>query len=233
MQTSKTTPVVHVIDDDDSMRDALKLLLTTAGVEALSFDSAAAFLSEYDARRPGCILLDVRMPGMGGFELQRELALRGDRKPIVMISGHGDIPMATRAMKAGVVDFIEKPFNDQDLIDLIQECIQKDVALQEKLSRRQTVLKRIEQLTDRERQIMDKLIQGKLSKAIGPELGISSKTVDVHRAHILLKMKVRSIAELIHLIVGNDINLNDLAIKPLCETEPDEVTESSLHSSLS
>lgn len=195
------TPTIFVVDDDAAMRHSLDFLLRSLGTPVLAFPSAEAFLAEWRSDQPGCLVLDVRMPGMSGLELQRELGERGATLSIVFISGHGDIPMVVRAMRAGAIDFLEKPFNDQVLLDLVTRGLRKSAEACDRAVRSRLVRTRIETLTTRERAVMALVAQGKPNKVIAFDLDISIKTVEVHRAHVMEKMGVASVAELTLMLV--------------------------------
>jgi two-component system response regulator FixJ len=193
-------PVVYIVDDDEAVRDGLGKLMESIHLKVETFASAQEFLDSYEAPGPGCLLLDVRMPGMSGVKLQDTLAERNIMLPIIFISGHGDLPMAVEAVKKGAVDFLEKPVGDQVLLDRVQEALAKDVQIRERQAEQQIALDRLELLTNRERQVLDLMREGKPSKIIAFELGLSRKTVEVHRAHVMGKMNAKSLAELMALI---------------------------------
>ncbi len=192
---------VFVVDDDTSMRKALSRLCVTAGLRVKAFASAREFLDAGAPESPACLLLDVRMPGLSGLDLQTELASRNIQTPIVFITGHGDIPTSVRAMKAGAVDFLTKPFNHKDLIGVIRSALGKDVRLKSDQSERDAIQRRLESLTPRERQVIDLVIKGLLNKQIGAELGASEQTIKVHRGRVMEKMEVTSVAELVQAAV--------------------------------
>ncbi|MHC4213165.1 MAG: response regulator transcription factor [Planctomycetota bacterium] len=197
---SEVEPVVYIVDDDEAVRDGLGKLMESIHLKVETFASAQEFLDSYDVPGPGCLLLDVRMPGMSGVKLQDTLAERNIMLPIIFISGHGDLPMAVEAVKKGAVDFIEKPVGDQVLLDRVQEALAKDAQIREQQAERQIVLDRLELLTNRERQVLDLMREGKPSKTIAFELELSRKTVEVHRAHVMGKMNAESLAELMALV---------------------------------
>lgn len=192
-------PIVFIVDDDEAICESLRLLIADIGLEVRTFHSARQFLSEYDPSRPGSLILDVRMSGMSGLELQAKLHELGIEIPTIIITGHGDVPMAVEALKAGALDFIEKPFRDQVLLDSIQKAIDLDARTRRLRKERQDVQSRVRLLTRREREIMERLVAGKTNKSIAYELGISPKTVDFHRANILAKTGVNSVVELVRL----------------------------------
>jgi FixJ family two-component response regulator len=189
-----------VVDDDRAVAHSLKALIESVGLRVELFPTAQAFLEHYDPRQPGCLVLDLRMPGMSGLQLQETLLARGIAIPIIFITGHGDVRMAVRALKAGALDFLEKPFHDQDLLDRIQQALMGDVARRHGAEARAAVQKRIDSLTPREREVMELLSHGKPTKVIAAALNLSSKTVDFHRAKVMEKMQTRSSVELIALL---------------------------------
>ncbi len=195
----KDNPVVFVVDDDEAVCESLRLLIGDIGLEVRTFTSAKQFLEKYDLSHPGCLVLDVRMSGMSGLELQSRLVETAVRIPTIIITGHADVPMAVEAMKAGAMDFIEKPFRDQVLLDSIQKAIDMDLRTRRQHKERQDVQSRIGLLTQREKEVMDRLVAGKSNKTIAFDLGISQKTVDFHRANILEKIGVSSVVELVRL----------------------------------
>jgi len=193
------SPAVFIVDDDPSVRRSLSRLVRSVGLAAEGFSSAREFLERARLRNPGCLILDVRLPGLSGLDLQKELAAVGNSLPIVFISGHGSIPMSVQAMKAGAVDFLEKPFNDQDLLDAIHAAIERDRRTCRERAERFKVQQRIETLTPREREVFLLVVTGKLNKQIGAELGTTEKTVKVHRARVMKKMHADSLAERVRL----------------------------------
>ena len=190
---------VFVIDDDEAVRSALRLLLRAAGFAALTFSSAQEFLDGYSADRPGCVLLDVRMPGMSGLELQRQLNLRGAIVPVIFITGHGDVPMAVEAMQHGAFDFLQKPFRDQDLLDRVQRALERDRKAREHLRHTDRIRSRLASLTPREREVLALMTRGKPNKVMAAELGVSQRTVEIHRGRVMDKMEARSLAELVRM----------------------------------
>jgi two-component system response regulator FixJ len=193
---------VMVVDDDAGVRNAMRSLLKSVGLESQLFASAQEFLDGYQASQPGCLLLDIRMPGMSGLELQQQLNLRGAVIPVIFMTGHGDIPMAVEAMQHGAFDFLQKPFRDQDLLDRIQKALVKDGQLRQSLGEHTRIRERLESLTPREREVLDLLVQGKQNKAVAQDLGVSPRTVEIHRARVMEKMAVQSVAELVHMMHG-------------------------------
>jgi len=192
----RTEPTVFVVDDEQAMRDGVSLLVKSVGLPAKRFPNAQEFLDNYCASEPGCLVLDVRMPGMSGVELHEELIRRKIDLPVIFLTGHGDVAMGVRAMKTGAVDFIEKPPNDQVLLDAIQKAITEDEERRRRLREREIINGRVSSLTGRERQIMEYLVEGKSDKQVANELGISVRGAAFHRANILKKMGVESLVEL-------------------------------------
>ena len=201
MDVPPSAQKIFVVDDDQAVRESLCWLLESVNLPVETFGSAQEFLSSYSADQGGCLILDVRMPGMSGLELQNKLAEIECSLPIIIVTGHGDVPMAVRALKAGAVDFIEKPFNDQTLLERIQNCLDQDRAQREERSLKSSLQQRLSQLTPREQEVLERVIAGKLNKVIADELGISSKTVEAHRANIMEKMGATSLAELVTMCV--------------------------------
>jgi len=197
-------PTVFVVDDDEAMRKSLAWLIGSVGLAVETYDGAAAFLAAWTAERPGCLVLDVRMPGMSGLELQDALARRGSMLPVIIITGHADVPMAVRALKAGAVDFIEKPFNDQALLDRIHEAVQRSEAAFAGQARHARVLALLARLTPRERQVAELVAAGKPNKVIAFELDLSMKTVEVHRHNVMEKLEVAGVADLTRLFMEAD-----------------------------
>jgi FixJ family two-component response regulator len=192
-------PTVYIVDDDDAVREALSALLGSVSLCHQSFASAEAFLAVANPRMRGCLLLDVRMPGMSGLELQRFLQDQGVALQVIIITGHGDVPMAVRALKAGASDFVEKPFNEQDLLDRVQTCLREDHQLWSTRQALDEASARFDALTPRERAVMELIAAGNHSKKIAAQLDIQDRTVDVHRFNIMRKVGVRTLAELLHL----------------------------------
>lgn len=197
-----TNAVVFVVDDDAMVRDSLEQLIKSVGLNAVTYSSTQAFLAAEPTDQPGCLVLDIRMPGMSGLDLQDVLVERGNPLPIIFITGHGTVPMSVRAMKAGAMDFLQKPFEDQALIDLIFPAIELNrQARQEQIETRK-IEERIESLTVRERDVLALVAVGKLNKQIAGDLGISENTVKTHRARIMRKMKAESVADLVRATVS-------------------------------
>jgi FixJ family two-component response regulator len=192
-------PTVYIVDDDDAVREALGALLGSVSLEHSSFASSEEFLAVADPQMRGCLLLDVRMPGMSGLELQRKLQDLGVALPVIVITGHGDVPMAVRAMKAGASDFVEKPFNEQYLLDRVHVCLKDDDTYWSARQAQDDALARFGALTPRERMVMELIAGGCHTKKIAAQLEIQDRTVDVHRFNIMRKVGVRTLAELLHL----------------------------------
>jgi two-component system, LuxR family, response regulator FixJ len=195
-----TESVVHVIDDDEAMRDSLAFLLDTAGLTACTYDSAQTFLDALETAPPGVIVTDIRMPGLTGLDLVRRLTARDCAYPVIMITGHGDVPLAVEAMKAGVVDFLEKPFEEETLLAAIRSAQSPaaEVSVDPERERVRTVL---ESLSPREHEVLDGVVEGKLNKVIAHELGISPRTVEVYRANVMSKTGARGLSELIRMVL--------------------------------
>ncbi|UCC48921.1 MAG: response regulator transcription factor [Gemmatimonadota bacterium] len=194
-------PTVFVVDDDADVLEAVGFLLHSVGLKAETYASAKEFLEAYDQTKPGCLVLDVRMPGMSGLELQERLHALESTLPIIFLSAHGDVPIAVHAIKAGAVDFLEKPFRDQELIDKVQHAIEANVRLRKELAERNRIAARIDTLTQREREVMELVVQGKTNKAIASELGLSQRTVEIHRARVMRKMQADSVSELVQMVM--------------------------------
>ncbi|HEX8580616.1 MAG TPA: response regulator FixJ [Allosphingosinicella sp.] len=194
--------IVHVVDDDDAMRHSLLFLLECDGIEARAYESALAFLERLPTMERGCIVTDIRMPGMSGLELVERLKAEGISDPVIVITGHGDVPMAVEAMKAGVTDFLEKPFDDQQLLSAVRRALDRsrDIASQE--AERQEIAARIGELSGREREVLDGLVDGKPNKIIAFDLGISARTVEIYRANVMTKMKAKSLSELVRMTLA-------------------------------
>ncbi len=199
MNQSQAAATVFVVDDDQAMRNSLKWLISSVGLPVEVFASADDFLRGHQSGRPGCMLLDVRMPGMSGLELQEVLGEKGITLPVIIITGHGDVPMAVRAMKAGAIDFIEKPFNDEMLLEGIRRALNLDERQRHAHLERAEVSARLAQLTPREHEVMSMVTDGKSNKEIAHELGVSAKTVEAHRARVMEKMQAGSLAELVRM----------------------------------
>lgn len=195
---------VLIVDDDEAVRDSLSWLMQSVGLDTRCFDSADALLREDLSLHQGCLILDIRMPGMSGLELQALLAERGVALPVIMISGHADVPMAVRALKAGAFDFIEKPFNDQALLDIVQRAIEHDRKQRESLDQWRVWRERMDMLTPREREVMHEVVAGSPNKVIATRLGVSLKTVESHRARVMEKLEASSISQLVRICLALD-----------------------------
>jgi len=197
-----TPQIVYVVDDDEAVRDSLELLLSTVGLNSKTYSSALNFLDDYthihQSEQHACILLDIRMPGMSGIELQQTLIERGSKLPIIFITGHGDIPMAVKAIQKGAMDFIAKPFHDQDLLDRIQQALRLHAERYEALRETQETQQHLLTLTPRESQVLQLMLAGNANKVIAAELSLSQRTIEVHRAHVMEKMQAPSLALLVH-----------------------------------
>jgi two-component system response regulator FixJ len=195
-KAASDVPVISIIDDDESVREALLFLMKSVGLNAEIFGSAKDFLTDYDPSSRGCIISDIRMPGMSGLDLQHELNQRACTLPIIFITGHGDIPMAVEAIKSGAVDFHTKPFRDQSLLDSINKAIEFNKILRRDMDQKNSIHQRLATLTPREREVLELVIAGKVSKVIADKLQLSPRTVETHRAHMMEKMQVATLTEL-------------------------------------
>lgn len=194
-------PTVFVVDDDEGVRNSLRFLLKSVGLATRVLASASEFLEVYKAAQPGCLVLDVRMPGMSGLELQQQLNLRGAVIPVIFITGHGDIPMAVEAMQQGACDFLQKPFRDQDLIDRIQRALERDAHSRAALEQHSKIRERLEALTPREREVLMLMTRGKPNKVMAADLGVSQRTVEIHRARVMEKSGAASLAQLVRMVM--------------------------------
>ncbi len=191
----ESAPVVFVVDDDNAIRSSLRRLIESVGLRTRTYASAQKFLEDFDEATPGCLVVDVRLRGMSGLDLQEHLQRRAAMIPIIVISGHGDVPMAVRALKAGAVDFFEKPVSPQDLLDCVRQAIELDQASRRKRLEQMTVQRRLDQLTERQRQVLDLIVAGCTTNQVARRLGLSPKTVYAHRAEALAKLRTGSVAE--------------------------------------
>ena len=207
---SPSVKTIFVVDDNASLRKALSRLFRSVDYTVETFATAQAFLDRKPVEHPACVVLDVRMPRMSGLDLQAELASAGSDLPIIFITGHGDIDMAVRAMKDGAVDFLPKPFDDQDLLDSVERALESHVVIRQTVERRRELEQRAERLTPREREVFELVVQGKLNKQIGFDLGTTEKTIKVHRARVMEKMEAGSLADLVR--IAADLGINPPAV---------------------
>ena len=192
--------LIYLVDDDEAVRDSLGTLFESIGLRYEAYASALDFLQHYDQARHSCLVTDIRMPGLSGLELQQRLNEQGAELPIVFITGHGDVPMAVTAMKSGATDFIQKPFRDQDLIDRINKALEDDRERRKSRAEGDEIRARLALLTPREREVMQRVVRGQANKVIAMDLGVSQRTVELHRARVMRKLKMRSLAGLVHAI---------------------------------
>ncbi|SOB76234.1 two component transcriptional regulator, LuxR family [Marinobacter sp. LV10R510-11A] len=193
---------VYVVEDDEAVRDSLELLLKTDGKTVKTYEDAAVFLKDYSETMAGCIVLDIRMPGMDGMELQKKLNSKHSILPIIFVTGHGDVPMAVDAMKEGAVDFIQKPYREEALLEKIEAALEQDQEQRKTLDEKQEIMRRIKSLTPREHEIMDRMIEGQANKVIAIELEISQRTVEIHRSRVMHKMGTHSLAHLVRMVLS-------------------------------
>ncbi|HOW17537.1 MAG TPA: response regulator [Phycisphaerae bacterium] len=203
MSDERSAPTVFLVDDDPAVRESLQWLLESEGLRVEVYASGREFLDRYDPDRPGCLLLDVRMPGLSGLEIQERLAAEPISVPVIIITGHGDVPLAVRAIKAGAVDVIEKPLSHEVLMARIKAALARDAETRREYAQRRAIEERISRLTPREREIMDLLVKGDSSKEIALRLGLSPKTVETHRVHILEKMQADSHVRLVQMVLSS------------------------------
>jgi len=196
---SDTKGTVFIVDDDEAVRDSLCFLLKTVNLDAQTFPSGDDFLAGYDEEMNGCVLLDIRMPGTSGLEVQKKLQELSCKLPIIFITGHGDVPMAVEAMQSGAFDFIQKPFRDQDLLDRIYQALEAHQAEEENANKQREFEKLYQSLTPREQEVMEFVVKGAANKVIAIDLGVSQRTVEIHRARVMEKMQARSLAELVRM----------------------------------
>lgn len=203
----QVTETVFIVDDDDEVRNALRRLMVSIGLNVMVYSSANEYLEQFDPKIPGCILLDVRMPGMSGLALQEHLQSFPLAPPVIMITGHGDVPMAVQAIQNGAIDFIQKPFNDQLLLDSIHKAIEIDAKQRGRALLKAEIQERIDLLTDRETQVMEQVVSGKRNKVIAFDLGITQSTVEAHRAKVMEKMQAKTLSDLMRMLlsVSNDL----------------------------
>ncbi len=199
MSPAQARPAVYIVDDDEAIRDSLELLFSTVGLATCSFPDAQTFLDGWSETMRGVLVVDIRMPGMNGLELQDALNARGSHLPVVFITGHGDIPMAVQAMRNGALDFIRKPFRDQELLDRVQDALQVEEELVDRAERVESARALIATLTPRETEVFERVTDGQANKVIAIELGISERTVEIHRAQVMSKTGSRNLAQLVRL----------------------------------
>jgi len=197
-----TQQTVYVVEDDEAVRDSLELLLKSDGKPVKGYDNANAFLKDYSEKMAGCIVLDIRMPGMDGMELQIVLNEKHSILPIIFVTGHGDVPMAVDAMKEGAVDFIQKPYREEALLQKIEAALEQDKEQRKTLGEKREILRRVKSLTPREHEIMDRMIAGQANKVIAIELEISQRTVEIHRSRVMHKMGTHSLAHLVRMVLS-------------------------------
>jgi FixJ family two-component response regulator len=200
------TAQVHIVEDDDAVRDSLQMMLRSVGREVQVFASADAFLADYSQDMAGCIVLDIRMPGMNGMELQRKLNELNSILPIIFVTGHGDVPMAVEAMQQGAVDFVQKPYREQELLDKINQAMQLDEENRSSLQHQQAIQERMNALTPREMGVMQLMVEGKANKVIAFDLNISQRTVEIHRARVMEKLNANSLAHLVRMYMAVEQN---------------------------
>ena len=193
---------VYVVEDDEAVRDSLELLLKSDSKPVKTYESANAFLKDYSDKMAGCIVLDIRMPGMDGMELQKKLNDKHSILPIIFVTGHGDVPMAVDAMKEGAVDFIQKPYREEALLEKIEAALEQDQEQRKSLDEKQEIIRRVKSLTPREREIMDRMIAGQANKVIAIELEISQRAVEIHRSRVMHKMGTHSLAHLVRMVLS-------------------------------
>ncbi len=200
--SASNEPTVFIIDDDQEVREAIELLMKSVGLATRSFTSAQDYLDQFDPGLAGCLVLDVRMKGISGLDLQERLGREPIHPPVIIITGHGDVPMAVRAVRAGAIDFIEKPFHDQTLLDAVHRAFEQDADNRGEASRLADIKERLTRLTPREREILDQVVAGKRNKVIAADLGISQSTVEAHRAKVMEKMEAQSLSDLMRMTLA-------------------------------
>src|SRR5205809_348050 len=203
--TEPDAPTVFIVDDEAPVRKALSRLLRAAGFVVAAFASPGEFLAQHDLHEPGCLVVDLMMPGINGMELQRALARKGSVLPIIFLTGHGDIPKSVQAMKSGALDFLTKPVNDENLLASIRAAIKRDSVARREQAELFEIRARLASLTPREQEVLDHVVTGKLNKQIADDLGVVEKTIKVHRARVMTKMKIQSVAELVRLVERSGI----------------------------
>jgi two-component system response regulator FixJ len=215
MTNDDSLPLIYLVDDDEAVRDALGMLFKSIGLRHEAYGSALDFLEHYDSRRHSCLVADVRMPGLSGLELQQRLNEQRQEIPIIFITGHGDVPMAVTAMRSGAADFIQKPFRDQDLIDRIHKALERDRERRKGRVEEDAIRARLALLTPRETEVMQRVARGQANKVIAMDLGVSQRTVELHRARVMKKLRLRSVAELVHAIdrIGRAAAIDTAALR--------------------
>lgn len=201
------SPRVYIIEDDDAVRDSLQLMLESVGRETEAFNSADTFLNSYHPNMAGCIVLDIRMPGMNGMELQRKLNELNAILPIIFVTGHGDVPMAVEAMQQGALDFVQKPYREQELLDKISMAMNLDTENRASLEQQQLILERMQGLTPREQDVLALMVEGKANKVIAIDLDISQRTVEIHRSRVMEKLQANSLAHLVRMFMAVEAEL--------------------------
>lgn len=199
---SDTEQTVYIVEDDEAVRDSLSLLLQSEGLPVSAYERASRFLEDWRPDMAGCLVLDIRMPEMDGMELQNELISRGSDLPIIFVTGHGDVPLAVEAMRQGAVDFIEKPYHEDQLLEKIRAALASNAETRQVREEKQVILDRLAELTPREREIMDRMIAGQANKVIAIELNISQRTVEIHRSRVMHKMGTHSLAQLVRMVLS-------------------------------
>jgi two-component system, LuxR family, response regulator FixJ len=197
-----TTPRIFIVEDDDAVRESLQLVLESLGHTVSAFASAGAFLASFNTDLAGCLVLDIRMPGMNGMELQRKLNDNNSMLPIIFVTGHGDVPMAVEAMQQGAFDFIQKPYREQELLEKIDRALALDKENRESLHQRQAILAHLQELTPREMDVLLLMVEGKANKVIAADLDISQRTVEIHRARVMEKLRANSLAHLVRMVLA-------------------------------
>lgn len=199
--SQNTSFTVYVVEDDEAVRDSLQMLLSSAGYPVAAYPSAAEFLAAYDTSLAGCLVLDIRMPEMNGMELQRKLNEMNSILPIIFVTGHGDVPLAVEAMQQGAIDFVQKPYREQELLEKIERAIAQDRDSRATLRQRQVILDRLATLTPREQEVLQLMVEGRANKVIAIDLDISQRTVEIHRARVMDKLGAKSLAHLVRMVM--------------------------------
>jgi two-component system, LuxR family, response regulator FixJ len=200
-------PRVYIVEDDEAVRESLQLMLESVGYKTRAYPNANAFLDEHHSDLAGCLVLDIRMPGMNGMELQRKLNERNSMLPVIFVTGHGDVPMAVEAMQQGALDFVQKPYREQELLEKIERAFEVDKANRESLHARQHIAANLQSLTPRELDVLRLMVEGKANKVIAIDLDISQRTVEIHRARVMEKLEANSLAHLVRMVMAVDPGL--------------------------